>query len=279
MFGYRHSFHAGNFADVCKHVTLTVLLNALQRKETPLFFLDTHAAIGRYDLASEQALKTGEYHDGIGRLWGLREGPAEVLDYLGVVGAFNAGELRWYPGSPRIARHLLRGQDRMALTELNRTDHETLRQEFAGDPQVAVHLHDAYLGLKAFLPPKERRGLVLIDPAFEQEEEYHRLVEGLTTALGRWPTGMYAIWYPILTRGLAERFHTMVVATGVRKVLRVELTVRPPVERHRLNGSGLLIINPPWQLDQRLTEVFDWLRERLEEPGQGGSRVDWLVPE
>src|SRR5512138_1370356 len=198
MFGYRHLFHAGNFADVTKHVILVALLEALQRKETPFAILDTHGGIGRYALDSAEAQKNREFADGIGRLWKRGDAPESVARYLALVKRFNgAGELHLYPGSPRIARDFLRAQDRLVVTELNPHDHATLKDEFAGDGQVSVHLQDAYQGLKAFLPPREKRGMVLIDPAFELRDEYERLVQGVTQAWKRWPTGIYAIWYPI----------------------------------------------------------------------------------
>lgn len=280
MFGYRHAFHAGNFADVLKHVVLVALLQRLQQKPTPLCVLDTHAGIGRYDLRSPEALKNAEFEDGIARLYDRPDAPAPVEQYLAAVRALNsAGPLRHYPGSPRLARHFLRPRDRLILTELNRPDHAVLRQEFADDPQVSIHRQDAYQGLKAFLPPKERRGLVLIDPPYELKDEYERLVTGLAAAHGRWPTGVYAVWYPVLTRSLANRLHAAVEASGIRRILRVELCVRPDTERSRLNGSGLLIINPPWQLDAELGETLPWLREQLVQEPPGAWTLDWLVGE
>lgn len=280
MFGYRHVFHAGNFADVLKHVVLTALLQRLQQKDSALCVLDTHAGIGRYDLTTPEARKNAEFEAGIGRIYALGHAPPPVERYLEAVHALNPdGPLRYYPGSPRLSRHFLRPQDRLILTELNRPDHGALRQEFAGDPQVGVHLEDAYQGLKAFLPPKERRGLVLIDPPYELKDEYERLIKGLTSAYARWPTGVYALWYPILSRSLVSRLYAAVECTGIRRILRTELRVRPDVERSRLNGSGLLIVNPPWQLDADLRPALPWLLEHLVQEPPGDWTLDWLAPE
>lgn len=280
MFSYRHVYHAGNFADVVKHLTLTLLLQALQRKDTPFCFLDTHAGIGRYDLHWDQAQQTGEYRDGIGRIWEASDPPAAVQVYLTAVRTLNRGnKLRYYPGSPRIARHFLRPQDRMNLSELNPYDHAMLEKEFAGDRQVGVYLQDGYQSLKALLPPKERRGLVLIDPAFELKDEYRRLIAGLKEGWRRWPTGTYAVWYPVMSPTLAKRFKDRVAVSGMRKILSAELTIHAQTELNRMQGSGMLIINPPWQLDEQLQALLPWLWRQLSPGQEGGVYVDWLVPE
>ncbi len=280
MFGYRHIFHAGNFADVAKHVILVALLESLRRKETPFAILDTHGGIGRYRLDSSEAQKNREFDEGIGRLWGRHDIPETIAHYLDTVRRFNdGGQLRIYPGSPRIAREWLREQDRLIVTELNPYDHAALKDEFAGDPQVAVHLQDAYPGLNAFLPPREKRGLVLIDPAFELRDEYERLVQGITAAWKRWPTGIYAIWYPIQSMSLVTRFHEAIRKSGIHKVLCAELTKRPADQRSGLNGSGMLIINPPWQMESTLESSLAYLQLVLEENRQGSHRVEWLVIE
>ncbi len=280
MFGYRHLYHAGNFADVTKHVILIALLESLWRKETPFAILDTHGGIGRYRLDSEQALKNREFDAGIGRLWSRTEMPAIIHRYLDTVRRYNSThQLLVYPGSPRIAREWLRAQDRLLVTELNPYDHATLKAEFAGDQQVSVHLQDAYQGMKAFLPPKEKRGLVLIDPAYELQDEYERLVQSVTAAWLRWPTGIYAIWYPIQSQGLVTRLHDAMRNSGIRKVLCAELTKRPADQRSSLNGSGMLIINPPWQLETTLEPALAFLQQLLQERGNGSHRIEWLVGE
>ncbi|MFA7592533.1 MAG: 23S rRNA (adenine(2030)-N(6))-methyltransferase RlmJ [Thiohalobacteraceae bacterium] len=281
MLSYRHIYHAGNFADVFKHVVLVELLRTLRRKVTPFCVLDTHAGLGRYDLTSAEAQKNREFADGLLRVMACPDPPDTVAQYLALVRAENDGAEvpSRYPGSPRLIRALLRSGDRLLLSELQPADHARLRALFAGDAQVAVHLQDAYQGLKALLPPPERRGLVLIDPPYERKDEYARVVAALTMAHARWPTGIYAIWYPILSRSLTGRFHTAVVATGIRRILCAELRIAPDTARGDFVGSGLLIINPPWPLQDHLVPPLDWLRRCLEHDRQGGQRLDWLVPE
>lgn len=281
MLSYRHIYHAGNFADVFKHVVLVQLLRALQRKDAPLFVLDTHAGIGRYDLAADEAQKNREFAAGVQRTLECVEPPEAVAEYLDLVRAENADDetLRHYPGSPRLIRALLRPQDRLALTELHPADFAALKTLFAGDRQVAVHRQDAYQGLKAFLPPRERRGLVLIDPPYELKDEYARVAAGLQAAHARWPTGVYAVWYPILSRSLVTRFHDAVTATGIRRILCTELRIGADTGRSAFVGSGLLIVNPPWPLQDELARPLRWLRHCLDPQARGGERLDWLVPE
>lgn len=280
MFSYRHIYHAGNFADVAKHVILTLLVDAMQRKDSPFCYLDTHAGIGRYDLNSLQAQQTGEFHHGVERIFNAAHPPEPVANYLIIVRQFNQGEqLLSYPGSPRFVRALLRNQDRMVLSELNPADNAALKREFSGDRQVAVHLKDAYQGLRAFLPPREKRALILIDPAYERKDEYQRLIEGITEAYARFPTGVYAIWYPIMSRSLVNRFYTDLQATGLRRLLRTEILIREESERTQMSGSGMIIINPPWQIDLQLADLLGWLANELQcEPG-AKARVDWLTEE
>lgn len=280
MLSYRHAFHAGNFADVFKHLVLTLLVKALLRKEKPFCYLDTHAGAGRYDLSSGMARKNREFEAGIGRLWARRDMPEEVGDYLAAVTALNdAGTLRFYPGSPRIVQHFLRGGDRMILCELHGTDVTVLREEFAGDKRAGVHHLDGYQGMKAFLPPTERRGLVLCDPAFELKDERTRLLEALTAAWRRWPTGIYAVWYPILDRQTVDWFHRRLKRSGIPKTLFAELSVFNEDLPLRLNGSGMIVINPPWRFDEDMTRLGPWLWDVLSVEGQGGFRMEWLVPE
>ena len=276
---YRHIFHAGNFADVFKHVVLSLLLKSLHWKETPFFYLDTHAGAGRYDLSSAAAQKTGEYRDGIKRLWNAQPIP-ELADYLAAVRALNDSDnLRYYPGSPRIARFFLRPPDRAVLLELQSEECSLLQVEFAEDRQVIVRGQDGYNGLKAFLPPSARRGLVLIDPPYESDQEFERVIDGLRIAHARWDSGMYALWYPIKSRPLVERFHRMLVATGIRKILLAEISPYPEDSAFRLNGCGMALINPPWKLDETLDSALPVLLERLRQHPAGHSTVTWLTPE
>lgn len=280
MFGYRHIYHAGNFADVAKHAILSLLIRAMQRKDSPCCIIDTHGGIGRYDLLAAQAQKTSEFQQGIARVLASQSIPEALNDYLSIIRSLNHDdEPRFYPGSPWIARQLLRPQDRLILSELNPADHAQLKQCFVGDRQVAVHLRDAYEGLRASLPPKEKRALILIDPAYELKDEYQRLSQGLQAATTRFPTGVYAVWYPIMSRSLVNRFYHDLAATGIRRILRTEMLVREDSERTQMNGSGMIIINPPWQLDSQLQPLLAWLADTLAlAPGSGAS-VDWLVTE
>jgi 23S rRNA (adenine2030-N6)-methyltransferase len=283
MLSYRHAFHAGNFADVHKHIVLSLLVEGLLHKDAPICYLDSHAATGRYDLNSAEAQKNGEYRQGILRLWQQDSVPDAVRPYLSAVQALNSPENtdlpRYYPGSPRIVRHFLRPQDRMILTELHPADFQRLQQEFAADRQVAVHHLDGYQGLKAFLPPQERRGLVLIDPAFERRDETAHMISALQTACKRWTQGVYALWFPITNRSALDGFYRKLKKTGIRKILSCELCIRPPLTARHLNGSLMVIINPPWQTDNSLRAIQPWLATILADNGQASHSVEWLVGE
>lgn len=276
---YRHAYHAGNFADVMKHATLALAIAALKRKETPFFALDTHAGIGAYDLEAPQADKTGEYLNGIARVLDAPDPPAELEPYLAVVRSWNAGgALRRYPGSPELVRGLMRPQDRMALVELHPEDVETLRARFHGDRRVGVHHLDGYTAAKGLLPPAERRGLVLMDPPFEVKNEFERLLAALRRARKLWPTGLYMAWYPIKGREPVDAFLQAIADQGGPEALAVELLLRPAVDPFKLNGSGLLIINPPWQLRENLERILPWLTG-LMAPGTGTWGIRQLIAE
>lgn len=278
---YRHAYHAGNFGDVVKHAVLALAIDRLKAKDAPFCVIDTHAGIGRYDLTSPAARKTGEFQTGIGRL--LERDPhtlpSELRPYLAAVRALNggatmqAGTLRWYPGSPRLVRSLMRRQDRLVLLELHPEDAAALAELFARDRQVTVQPADGYVGLKALLPPKERRGLVLIDPPFEVTDEFARIVRGLRQALKRWPTGIYAIWYPIKTRPPVAAFHAALAGLGAGPAVAAELLVHPE-RADRLNGCGILVLHPPWTLDERLRQVLPDIAKRL-----GKSLGEWRLIE
>ena len=271
---YRHAYHAGNFADVHKHAILTLLLGHLRKKDTPFHVLDTHAGIGRYDLSGAEAGKTGEFEAGIGK---LLSGPADPLltPYLDLVRAENGpGQLRFYPGSPSIARALARPDDRLTLVELHPEDAETLRALFQRDRQVTIREEDAYQALRACLPPKERRGLVLVDPPYEVKDEFQRMVKGMGEALRRWPTGIYALWYPIKSLSEVARFKDELVNFG-KPCLTSELMLRAPEDETKLNGSGVAVINPPWQFDEQTERLLPLLQTAL--GCQGGTHLQWLV--
>jgi 23S rRNA (adenine2030-N6)-methyltransferase len=276
---YRHVFHAGNFVDVMKHAALTLVLEHLKAKDQPFCFLDTHAGIGRYDLWSEPAQRTGEFRDGI--LKASRDTLPELQPYLDVVRAMNGGgpHVRWYPGSPGLAQALLRPEDRIVLCELHPDDARTLADAFADDARVTVQQADGYIALKALLPPKERRGCVLIDPPFEVTDEFERIVRGLGHALRRWATGIYVVWYPIKHRGPVKAFHDALVSGGMRRVLAAELLLRPDTDPDQLNGSGLIVVNPPWRLAEALASLLAALLADFGASAQGRVRVETLVPE
>jgi 23S rRNA (adenine2030-N6)-methyltransferase len=280
MLSYRHIFHAGNFADVFKHALLTRLLTALASKEKPYFYLDTHAGIARYDLKHAWAQKAREYENGIGRLWKERDIPAALEPYIAAVRALNSGrDLHYYPGSPLIAKRFMRETDRMVLVELNKTDCAELESVFARERRVAIHLMDAYQSLRAYLPPPERRGLVLIDSSFDRARELDRIIKALKEAYARWATGMYAIWYPLMEPRAMQDFLASVQRSGIRKILRVELVVRDSDDDEFIPGCGMLVVNPPWRFDDEARAILNWLQPKLAITGRGRSTVQWLVPE
>ncbi len=281
MLSYRHSYHAGNFADVHKHSVLTLLLGYLTRKDTPLCYIDTHSGAGRYDFNNKAALKGREYQDGIFRLLSAQgDAPKPIGDYLDLVRAFNASpKIQFYPGSPSIAAALLRPKDRLVLTELHTSDYPLLAQLFRRDRRVNTYNQDGFQSLKAFIPPKERRGLVLIDPAYELAGELERVAQEVIQAHRKWPTGCYAVWYPILLRPTIEQFERDMVNSGIRKILTCEICLHQDDVPKRLNGSGMLIINPPWRSDEQLAILQPWLLKTLQRENQGVQRVKWLVEE
>ena len=280
---YRHAYHAGNFADVVKHAVLVRIVEYLKLKEKAFRVVDTHAGIGLYDLSAEEARKTGEWRDGIGRLLDATLKPeiANLLSpLLGAVHAMNPeGGLRFYPGSPLIVRHLLRKQDRLSAIELHPADAALLRERFAGDFQARVIELDGWLALGAHLPPKEKRGLVLIDPPFEQEGEFDRLVDGLARAHRRWPGGIFALWYPLKDRAAVNRFRTDLVETGIAKILDIRFEVRPPSPEPRLDGTGMIVVNPPYPLEAELRSLLPALKTLLAESPHAKWTVEWLAGE
>jgi 23S rRNA (adenine2030-N6)-methyltransferase len=273
---YRHAYHAGNFADVAKHTLLVLLLQALNRKATPWCYFESHAGAGGYDLGSEVARRTGEAEGGIIKLWPDQSKlPTAAAELCRIVAAENPGETtpRLYPGSPAIARALARADDRLVLAELHPEDAHTLKQYFRGDGRVAVHPRDGYEMLKALTPPKEKRGLVLLDPPYEQPDEFDTLAASLIALHERWSAGIYAAWYPLKDEPARRRFLRKLEHSGLRKLLLAELRLPDQVEG--LAGSGMLIINPPWQVDGEARENLAALAKVF----KAESQVSWLVPE
>ena len=280
MFSYRHGFHAGHHADVFKHSLLTLLIRSLLAKEKPIFYLDTHAGAGRYNLDSQMARKNREYETGVSRLWHAEDIPEVLNGFMAVLRLSNpSGGLRWYPGSPRVVGPMLRPKDRMVLCELHPNEVRNLSAEFANDRQVRVEHLDGYAAMKALLPPIERRGLVHIDPAFELKGEWRRLLEAIEEGYKRWATGIFAIWYPLQDRYESDEFLRRLQRSGIRKILLAELSIFDPADTLRLTGSGMAVINPPWHLEEQLKTLLPWLWNRLSIDGEGKWRVEWLVEE
>jgi 23S rRNA (adenine2030-N6)-methyltransferase len=280
MLAYRHQFHAGGFSDVFKHALLAQLVVALARKDKPFLYLDTHAGIGAYDLRHPWAQKNREHEHGIARILYRGDAPAALAPYLDAVRAQNPdGKLRHYPGSPRIARALLRAHDRMVLTELNRTDCAALEALFARDRRVSVELMDGYHALKAHLPPPERRGLVLVDSSFDRAGEFKRLTQALVAAHRKFATGVYALWYPLMEFPAMQAFERSVRATGIRDILQLELSVRDAGWKEGLRGCGMLVAGPPFGFEPAAREMLDWLWRALAQDGEGGHGVRRLAPE
>lgn len=281
---YRHIYHAGNFADVLKHAVLTLIIEHLKRKPTPFRVIDTHAGLGSYDLSSVEAQKTGEWHDGIGRL--LSTTPSAVVatllaPYLAAVRRENDGSSRIhrYPGSPQISRSLLRRQDRLVVNELHPEDNAKLSALFAGDPQTKVLSLDGWDAVKALLPPKERRGIVLIDPPFEQSGEFTRLAQAMRDAHKRFFPGTVMIWYPVKDERAISAFEAEAARTEVNSLLSVVLRVREGNERPGLTGSGLVISNPPFTLASALEVLLPFLVATLGQGHGACAHVAWLKRE
>lgn len=278
---YRHAYHAGNFADVLKHAVLALVIEHLKLKDAPFRVIDTHAGTGSYDLRSEEAIKTGEWQDGIGRLLStVIPGDVEPLlrPYLSaVVGDQDPGRLGHYPGSPLIARRLMRASDRLLANELHPDDADALAHLFARDKQAKISNMDGWTALKAFLPPVERRGVVLIDPPFEEAGELQRLISAVGDMTKRFATGTLMLWYPIKDPAQIVTFERQLSELRTKKILRLELMLRAPTDVNVLNGTGLIVLNPPYTLPDNLQKMLPFLMKLL---GRGSSpswRCDWLL--
>ncbi|MCA6975306.1 23S rRNA (adenine(2030)-N(6))-methyltransferase RlmJ [Pectobacterium carotovorum] len=280
MLSYRHSFHAGNHADVLKHTVQSLIITALKEKEKPFLYLDTHAGAGRYQLSGEHAERTGEYLDGIAKIWQRDDIPAELEPYMQAVRTYNHnGQLRYYPGSPLIARQLLREQDKLHLTELHPSDFPLLRNEFQKDSRTKVLRDDGYQQLKSQLPPLSRRGFMLIDPPYEMKTDYQAVVKGIQEGHKRFGTGVFALWYPVVLRQHIKRMLKELEATGIRNILQIELAVLPDSDRYGMTASGMIVINPPWKLAAQMKSVLPWLHSVLVPEGTGHTLVEQIVPE
>lgn len=268
MLSYRHAFHAGNHADVLKHIVLMLVLDYLKQKPKPLWYVDTHAGAGRYALDSAEAKKNAEYRGGVARLLAHRaEFPAALAPYWAVLDAENAADLHSYPGSPVFAAQRLEAEDRLRLFELHPQDHPLLTQTFARDRRAVIGMSDGFAGLKALLPPPSRRALVLIDPPYELKEDYARAVDALADALRRFATGVYLLWYPLLDRAESRRLPGQLAALPA-PALRIELQVRQPQGEFGMFGSGMWVVNPPWRLQAQMQELLPLLQRLLGVDGE-----------
>lgn len=288
---YRHAFHAGNAADVIKHVVLTRMIEHLKQKPAPFRIIDLHAGAGLYDLTSAEAERTGEWRDGVGRLH--RDGtcapdplpaPAEALiaPWRKAIAAVNDGaRLARYPGSPEIARRLVREHDRLVFNELHPEDHATLAARFAREKRATVTCMDGWLEVRAVLPPPERRGIVLLDPPYEAADEAKRALAGLAEAQRRFATGILCLWYPVKAQADANALARRSAALALPKTLRAEMTLRRADKGDRLNGSGLILVNPPWTLASELKLLLPALGGRLADPDARTARwrLEWLTDE
>lgn len=295
---YRHHFHAGNFADVMKHLILVLLIKGMQRKEKGFLCLDTHSGRGRYDLESaaqgDTQARKPEWPEGIGRLWDASDLPAVAQEYLAVVRQCNdagtnsglgtgaeqsAAPPRNYPGSPWLAQALLREQDRLFLCEKQPEECEVLRDELSIARRVTIQALDGYTALKATLPPPEKRALILIDPPFEAQDEFEKVIEGIEQALRRLPAATIAVWYPLTERARVDAFFRELEHLRLPPCWTTELCVAGEASSLRMRGCGLLVINPPWQLDREISTVLPWLRTLLAQEAGASAGLYWLVSE
>lgn len=276
---YRHAFHAGNHADVFKHIVLSRLINALTQKETPFAYLDTHAGLGVYDLYSSQAERTGEWLEGIKLIYESTDIPALLNDYISVINHLNPnGELHYYPGSPMLAQQLMRAQDHLILNEKHPEDAQLLKQNFRRDPRITIHMQNGWLLPKALLPTQQKRLLLLIDPPFEQTNELELCVKSLTDTLSRMRQAVVAIWYPIKDQKSLNSFYNQLKKTNAPKLLKAEFMVQPADNKLGLNGSGMVIANPPWKLESELPTLLPYLTNALA-TSSGKWEIDWLIAE
>ena len=280
MLSYRHSYHAGNHADVLKHIVLTLCINSLKEKEKPFLYLDTHSGAGRYLLQSEHAEKTGEYLSGINLIWQQSETPELLNTYLSVLKRYNPfDKLKYYLGSPLIAKQLLREQDKINLTELHPTDYPLLRQEFSKDKRAKVLREDGFAQLKSKLPPESRRGIVLIDPSYEIKDDYQKIPKALLEAYKRFATGIYLIWYPVVSRTQTQKMIDEIVNLGIKKISQFEFAIKPDNNQKGMTASGMIVINPPWKLQQQMQTIMPWLKNTLDTEKTGNYLIKELVPE
>lgn len=281
MLSYRHAFHAGNPADVLKHAVLIALLDYMNQKDKPWWYIDSHAGAGSYDLSSAYASKNGEFHQGIGRLWEKKDLPPLLANYVELVRRHNPdGRLRHYPGSPWFALACTRAEDRLKLFELHSTEQRLLAATFAdAGRKVRIEATDGYAGLKSVLPPPPRRGVTLIDPPYEEKRDYPRTVEALKDSLKRFPGGAFIVWYPLLQKADARQLPERLRAARPPAWLQVSLTVQTPSpDGFGMHGSGLFIANPPWTLPAQLEVALPYLVKVLGQDAGAGFTLEHEIP-
>ncbi|MEE1674269.1 23S rRNA (adenine(2030)-N(6))-methyltransferase RlmJ [Agarivorans aestuarii] len=280
MLSYRHSYHAGNFADVLKHLVQQRIISYLTQKDKPLCYIDTHAGAGAYSLNSPEAKKKSEYENGIGKLWDADDLPELVKNYLKLVNQIHPEKTRQhYPGSPWIAKMLLRREDRLFLHELHPSEQAPLNSLFQRDRRAKIRQENGHQSVVALMPPKERRGLVLIDPSYEVKDEYQTVVKTLKEAHKRFASGSYALWYPVVDRFRIDKLEKQLINSGIRNIQLFELGIRHDSEEMGMTASGMIVINPPWTLMKEMQEVLPYLAETLGEEGEGNWRAEVLVEE
>jgi 23S rRNA (adenine2030-N6)-methyltransferase len=269
MLSYRHAFHAGNYADVLKHLVVCRILDYLTQKPAPLRYIDTHAGAGAYRLDSEEALRNAEFRHGIGILWGRNDLPATLAAYRDLVAEFNEGDvLRQYPGSPWFAQRLLRAQDRLELCELHPRDFPYLRRLFRDDRRAACHFEDGFERSLALVPPHERRALVLIDPSYELKQDYTRVVDHVRSLHRRFATGIYAVWYPLVEARRVKTLETAFINSGMRRIHLYEVCLTAHHTGRRMSGAGMVVVNPPWKLLEEVRQALAYFAPLVSETGQ-----------
>lgn len=280
MLSYRHSYHAGNHADVLKHIVLTLCIEGLKEKEKGFLYLDSHAGAGNYLLYSEHANKTAEYKDGIEKIWNATDYPQSLSPYLKLIQSFNqAQKLKQYPGSPMIAKSLLREQDYLNLTDLHPIDFSLLKQIFKEDSRAKLMQEDGLLQLKSKLPPKTRRGLILIDPSYELKSDYQQVPEAILNGYKRFATGVYLLWYPVVLRKWIDQMISILENSQIKNILQIEFAVAPDNEQKGMTSSGMIVINAPWKLKTQMHTILPWLQTHLDPEKKGHHFIKQLVAE
>lgn len=280
MLSYRHGFHAGNFADVLKHTVLVHMLEYMIQKDKPLRIIDTHAGAGVYKLNGPQAQKNREFDNGISQLWASKEQPAAIARLMALVRTMNdGGQLQLYPGSPLIAQTLMRSIDRLYLHELHPSDFQFLRDCMRDDRRTKVEREDGFASLQALLPPPDRRALVLIDPSYEVKNDYQHVIKQLLQAHKRFPTGTYAIWYPVVLRQRIDEMELALKKSGIKNIQLMEFGLQADNPEYGMTSSGMIVINPPWTLWGAMEEALPWLVDTLGDKDSSFYRLEQLVPE